>query len=251
MMLIGARLEAGLDLRIEPPAVSLPYVELTASVLRAFGVRVSRAGRLRWEVVPGDFRGREFLVEGDYSSASYFLAAPAIAGGRVRVDGLDPSSAQPDACLPEILAQAGCRVERGPDWIRVEGGGGIEAFELDVVECPDLVPTLSVLALFAGGPCVLRGVAHLRWKESDRIAALTRNLTSLGARVTASEDELRIAPPAGPRPPEALVETYSDHRIAMAFAVAGLRQAGVTLDDADCVSKSNPSFWEDLARLVR
>jgi 3-phosphoshikimate 1-carboxyvinyltransferase len=249
MLLVAARLEGGLDLRIDPPAVSLPYVKLTADVLHEFGVQVSSPGPLSWRVRPGEYRGREYRVEGDHSAASYFLAAPAIVGGSVRVDGLDPDSAQPDARLSRILQRVGCRVERGRGWIRVNGEGRIGPFDLELADCPDLVPTLSVLALFAAGPCVMRGVAHLRWKESDRIEALVKNLTAFGARVAVSGDAIRITPPSGKRPGEVLVETSSDHRIAMAFAVAGLRLPGVTLDDAECVSKSNPTFWRDFLRL--
>ncbi len=247
LMLIGSRLRGGLDLAMPPPAVSLPYVELTARVLGEFGVEVSRTSELAWRIAEGDYRGRDYPVEGDHSSASYFLAAAAVVGGRVRVEGLDPDSAQPDARLARILDRLGCRIRSGPGFIEVEGSGRVPPFDLDLSDAPDLVPTMAVLALFSEGPTLMHGIGHLRLKESDRLALLARNLVRLGREATASGDSLRISVPADLR--GAVVETDSDHRIAMAFAVAGLRLEGVTIDDAQCVSKSNPTFWNDFAEL--
>jgi len=247
LMLIGSRLRGGLELEMSRPAVSLPYVELTARVLGEFGVAVQRTSELSWRVIEGDYRGREYPVEGDHSSASYLLAAAAVVGGRVRVEGLDPGSAQPDARLAPILGRMGCAVGSGPDWVEVEGSGRVPPFDLDLSDSPDLVPTLAVLALFSEGPTVMRGIAHLRIKESDRLALLARNLARLGRDASVCGDSLRVSAPAGLR--GAVVETRSDHRIAMAFAVAGLRLEGVTIDDAGCVSKSNPGFWRDFAAL--
>jgi 3-phosphoshikimate 1-carboxyvinyltransferase len=249
LLSIASRLPGGLDLQIEPPAASLPYVELTAGVLSAFGVSVERVSRLRWRVAAGGYPGRELAVEGDHSSASYFLAAAAVAGGRVRVEGLAPDSRQPDARLGTILRDLGCRVATGPDWVEVEGEGRLPGFELDLGDAPDLTPTLAVLALFAKGPCVIRGVAHLRHKESDRLELLARNLRALGRHAIAFEDRLVVESPppclGGTR-----IETASDHRIAMAFAIAGTLIDNVTITDPDCVTKSNPLFWEQLDRLI-
>jgi 3-phosphoshikimate 1-carboxyvinyltransferase len=248
LLLVASRLEGGLDLSIEPPAVSLPYVDLTAAVLSTFGVAVTPVSELHWRVAAGGYPGREFHIEGDHSSASYFLAAAAVVGGRVRVDGLSPESLQPDARLGAILHELGCRVETGHDWVAAEGSGRIPAFDLELSGSPDLAPTLAVLALFSDGPCVLRGVGHLRHKESDRLELLARNLRTLGRHATALEDRLVVAPP----PPclgGGRIDTASDHRIAMAFAVAGMRIDGVTIDDPDCVAKSNPGFWGQLDKL--
>jgi 3-phosphoshikimate 1-carboxyvinyltransferase len=248
LLLVASSFERGLDLRLEPPVVSLPYVELTAAVLRRFGVVVERRGDLQWRVESGDYPGREYQVEGDHSSASYPLAAAAIVGGRVRVRGLDPQSAQPDARLGRILARAGCAVRTGPSWIEVAGDGRIETLDLRLEEAPDLVPTLAVLALFAEGPSTLRGIAHLRLKESDRLAVLERNLCRLGREARAGQDQLWIGPRTGPLQGTTIL-TGSDHRMAMAFAVAGLRLKGMRIDDPACVVKSNPGFWDQLARL--
>ncbi len=250
LLLLGGALAGGIDLRLGPGAVSTPYVELTAQVLRAFGARIRRPEPRRWVVEQGATRGTAYSVEGDHSSASYFLAAAAIAGGVVRVERLRADSAQPDARLATILTAVGCRVERGPDWVRVRGGDGIAPFDLDAGDCPDLVPTLAALALFARGPCRIHNVAHLRLKESDRLDVLARNLVVLGRGAEAAADSLTIGPPAG-RLHGGVITTAGDHRIAMAFAVAGLALPGIAIDDASCVTKSNPAFWTDFARLER
>ena len=247
LMLIAARLGQGLDLELEPPVVSLPYVALTVAVLEQFGLEIEQVEELRWRIPPGDLRGREYRIDGDHSSASYFLAAAAVLGGRVRVVGLDPRSKQPDARLGRILQQAGCSVSTGSDWIEVASTGNVAPLNLEMGDAPDLVPTLAVLALFAEGPSTLRGIAHLRHKESDRLEVLARNLRDLGRDAHAGEDHLQVAPRSGALR-GALIRTDSDHRMAMAFGLAGLRQPGIRIDDADCVAKSNPRFWDEFER---
>lgn len=253
LMSIGCCLPGGLDLRLLPPAVSLPYVELTAAVLDAFGVVVERPARLGWRVRPGVPRARDYAVDGDHSSASYFLAAPVFAGGRVEVRGLDPDSRQPDARLAAILERGGVDVRRRPGAIETRSDGGLRAFDVDLGEAPDLAPTMAALALMADGPCRLRGVAHLRIKESDRLAVLAENLLALGREARATGSTLEIGAPGGGTAARrgALVRTASDHRIAMAFAVAGLAIEGIEIDDPGCVSKSNPAFWDLLDALRR
>jgi len=248
LLLVGSRLPHGLELMVEPPAVSRPYLDVTVRVLEQFGVAIERPGELQWTVSPQSYGGIDFCVEGDHSSASYFLAAAAIVGGRVRVRGLDPESAQADACFGGILRELGCQVSTGEDWIEVVGDGKVRPFDVDLSDAPDLGPTMAVLGLFAEGPATLRGVSHLRHKESDRLQVLADNLVRLGRGARASGDRLEIARPDGPIR-GGRIATASDHRIAMAFAVAGLRVDGVVLDDADCVNKSNPEFWEQFEAL--
>jgi 3-phosphoshikimate 1-carboxyvinyltransferase len=249
LLLVGSRLDRGLDLTLDPPAVSLPYVELTVGVLEAFGVGIERTDALRWRVRPGTYAAREFRVEGDHSSASYFLAAPAIVGGRVRMEGLHPDSAQADARLGELMAGAGCDVSAGEDWVEVRGGRRYVGFDLDMGAAPDLVPTVAVLAMFADGPSVIRGVEHLRIKESDRLETVASNLRRLGCAAIAIDDRLEIRPDrSGYR--GGVIETASDHRMAMSFAVAGLAIEGVVIDDPGCVSKSNADFWSQLDSLT-
>jgi 3-phosphoshikimate 1-carboxyvinyltransferase len=248
LLLVAPRLPDGLDLTLEPPVVSLPYIRLTAGVLADFGVSIEQVEDLRWRVPPQDYGARDYSVEGDHSSASYFLAAACIVGGRVRVRGLSPQSAQSDAVLVDLLDSLGCEIGRGADWIEVSGTGRIPGFDLHMGDAPDLVPTMAVLGLFADGPCAIRGVAHLRLKESDRLEMLASNLRLLGRAATAEADRLTIGPP-----PEHLgggqVPTASDHRMAMAFAVAGLRLGGVTVEEPGCVAKSNPAFWTQFEKL--
>ena len=248
LLLIGPSLPGGIELTLVPPVVSRPYVEITAAVMNDFGIAVERLAPLRWRVPAGRYDGRVYRVEGDHSAASYFLAAAAIVGGRVRVDGLDPRSAQPDRRLGGILEDLGCRVSRGDDWIEVEGGQPLNGFDIDVNDAPDLVPTLAVMGLFAEGPTRLRGIAHLRVKESDRLEAIAANLRALGRPARAREDCLEIDGSDGPLR-GAKIATESDHRIAMAFSVAGLRLEGVELDNPACVAKSNPAFWAHYHRL--
>src|SRR5262249_53456837 len=162
--------------------------------------------------------------------------AAAIAGGRVRVEGIDPNTRQPDVGIVGLLEKMGCRAQRGPDWIEVHGPAGkLVGIDADMNELPDAVLALAVVALFAVGPTRIRNVANLRIKETDRLAALETELRKLGANARASTDSLEIEP-APLRAAE--IDTYEDHRMAMAFALAGLRQPGVAIRDPGCVSKT-------------
>jgi 3-phosphoshikimate 1-carboxyvinyltransferase len=247
LLLVGSSLERGLDLTIEPPAVSLPYVDVTERVVSEFGVAVRRDG-LRWEVRPGGHAGREITIEGDWSSASYLLAAAAITGGRVVVTGLSPASAQADRRLLSILRDMGCEIVVSEGATEVRGGPRWPGFDLDLGDAPDLVPTVAALAAFGTGGSRIRGVGHLRHKESDRLDRIAANLTAIGRPASVVDDRIEIAPPSGPLH-GAMIRTASDHRIAMAFAVVGLAVDDVSIDDASCVAKSWPGFWDELAKL--
>ncbi len=237
---------------IEGDLVSRPYVDLTIDVMRRFGAEVQASPpgpqARAFAVTPGRaYAPRDLAIEGDYSSASYFFAAAAVTGGRVRVDGLDPKSAQGDARFVTLLEAIGCRVEKGSDSVTVEGGSRLRGLEADCGAMPDIVPTLAVVACFAAGTTRITGVPHLRIKETDRIAALVAEINRLGGDATAEPDGLSIHP----RPLRgASIETYNDHRMAMALAVAGLRVPGVVIRNPACVSKSFPQFWTQLDDLV-
>jgi 3-phosphoshikimate 1-carboxyvinyltransferase len=248
LLLIAPVLSDGLDLRLLPPAVSTPYVELTLAVLEAFGARIRRPEPFRFVVEPGGLSGRVYRVEGDHSSASYFLAAAALCGGRVCVTGLDPRSRQADAAFAGMLESIGCRVRAEAESVEVAASGRIPGFEIDAGDCPDVVPTLAALAAHAEGPCVIRGVPHLKWKESDRLEVLAENLCRLGRPAVADGSSLRVDTSQGDLRP-ATIRTASDHRIAMAFAVAGLRSP-LSIDDPACVAKSYPAFWDDFGTLT-
>jgi 3-phosphoshikimate 1-carboxyvinyltransferase len=228
--------------------VSRPYVDLTLDVMRAFGASADWKGSDALRVRAGaHYRGRRYAVEADASSAAYPFCAAAIAGGRVRVEGIDPDTRQPDVGIVALLEQMGCRAERGPDWIELRGPADrLRGIDADMNELPDAVLALAVVALFADGPTRIRNVANLRIKETDRLSALETELRKLGARAVATADSLSIEP-APLRAAE--IDTYDDHRMAMAFALAGLRQPGVAIRNPGCVSKTWPGYFDMLAAL--
>jgi 3-phosphoshikimate 1-carboxyvinyltransferase len=249
LLLIGSRLEGGLDLNLTQNPVSVPYVALTAAILSRFGVGVEQHGPLRWKVPQTGYTGRNWTVEGDWSSASYLLASAAVAGGSVRVCGLDPGSPQPDAALLPVLSRCGHQVTVDGDEVMVEGCGTGSGFEEDVSDCPDLAPTLAILGLFSRERCAIRSAGTLRYKESDRLQLLADNLSRLGRPAEIRGDDLVLPECPGVRLQGAEIRTDADHRIAMAFSVAGLVLPGIVIRDAQSVGKSNPGFWTQLERL--
>jgi 3-phosphoshikimate 1-carboxyvinyltransferase len=237
-------------LTIEGPLPSQPYVAMTTDVMHALGVEVLSAESRRYVVAAGQrYRAGTFAIEPDASAATYFWAAAAVTGGRVLVQGLDRDSRQGDVGFIDVLAQMGCTVHEEAGGLAVAGPapGELHGIDVDLNAMPDTVQTLAVVALFARGPTTVRRVGNLRVKETDRLAALTEELSRLGARVEQQDDGLTIHPPATITP--AAVATYDDHRMAMSFAVAGLAAGGITIRDADCVTKSLPGFFEALAGL--
>lgn len=228
--------------------VSRPYVEMTLDVMAAFGARAgwSEDGGLR--VAAGRrYAPRSYAVEPDASSAAYPWAAAAIAGGRVRVEGLPAASRQADARFVDVLERMGCAVDRGERHVTVTApADGLRGVDVDMNALPDAVLALAVVAAFARGPTRVRNVANLRIKETDRLAALERELRKLGAGAEAGPDFLVIEP--GPLR-GAAIDTYEDHRMAMAFALAGLRIPGVVIRRPECVAKTWPHFFDALERL--
>jgi len=232
---------------LEGRLVEAPYVEMTLAVMEAFGVSVGREGVRRFFVRSGQrYRAREYAIEPDASAAAYFFAAAAITGGRVRVPGLSRSSLQGDARFVDLLEEMGCRVVRGEGFLEVSGSGVLRGIEADLSEMSDQTMTLAAIAPFADGPTRIRRVAHIRHQESDRLAATAAELRRLGQEVEESDDGLVILPrPVRP----AVVQTYDDHRVAMAFAVTGLRAPGIAIADPGCVAKTFPDFFERLEDL--
>jgi 3-phosphoshikimate 1-carboxyvinyltransferase len=241
-----------LTLTVAQTLVSQPYVTMTLDVMRAFGVDVP-AGDLRRFAVPcGRYRGRRYEIEPDASAASYWFAAAAITGGTVTVEGLRRAALQGDVGFVDVLARMGCEVRDEPDGLTVAGPERLRGIDVDMNAVSDTVQTLAVVALFAEGPTRVRGVAHIRHKETDRIRAPAVELRKLGAAVEEFDDGLCVTPPprgvAGLRGAE--IDTYDDHRMAMSFALAGLRIPGVVIRDPLCVRKTYPEFFADLRRLV-
>ncbi len=248
---------AGSDVRIEVKGSvpSAPYLKMTTSVMDHFGVAVLSQyddhGAKFVVAAPQRYAGRTYAIEPDASNASYFLAAPAIVGGRVTVNRLGTDSIQGDARFVDVLERMGCRIERGADTLTVHGppkGMNLAGIDIDLNAMPDMVQTLAVVALFAEDPTTIRNVANLRVKETDRLAALDRELTKLGAVVHQQDDGLRITPPTTVRP--ATVDTYDDHRMAMSFALVGIKCPGVVINDPQCCGKTFPEFFERLEEMT-
>jgi 3-phosphoshikimate 1-carboxyvinyltransferase len=246
LLMVAPRALRDVLIRIEGELPSRPYMELTLDVLRTMGVEtLAAAGRI---IIPAlqEYRAGEYAIEPDASAATYFWGAAAVTGGRVCVAGLTRRSRQGDVRFADVLGMMGCTVAERADGLEVAGPatGALDGIEVDLNEMPDTVQTLAAVALFARGPTVIRNVANLRIKETDRIAALANELTRLGARVEAGADGLTIHPPPVLRAAE--IETYDDHRMAMSFAVVGLAAGGIVIRNADVVSKSFPDFFEVL-----
>lgn len=231
------------SIHVDGNLVSKPYVEMTLQVMEAFGVKVENRKYRRFEIVPGLYHGREFAIEPDASAASYYFALGALTGRPVTVPGLGGESLQGDLAFLDILEHMGCEVERSPTGSTVRGVETLAGVDVDMNAISDTVMTLAVLALFARGHTRIRNVAHIRHKETDRIAALAIELTRLGATVQELPDGLIIHPPERLRP--ATIQTYDDHRMAMAFALAGVRAEGIVIHDPGCVAKTYPNFWID------
>ncbi len=231
--------------------VSQPYVAITLDLMERFGVTVSRAGWARFGVGHGArYRSPGRLdVEGDASSASYFLAAGAIGGGPVRVEGVGGTSTQGDIRFVEVLRSMGAAVTLGDRWIEARGVPPLRALDADLNHIPDAAMTAAVLALFADGPSTIRNVANWRVKETDRLSAMATELRKVGATVEEGADRLRIAPPPRLRP--ATIDTYDDHRMAMCFALVALGGVAVRINDPQCVRKTFPDYFREFGRLAK
>ncbi|MDQ7849609.1 MAG: 3-phosphoshikimate 1-carboxyvinyltransferase [Armatimonadota bacterium] len=235
------------ELVVDGPLVAAPYVEMTLGVMAAFGVTVRREDPARYLVAPQRYAPRSFRVEPDASSASYFFAAAAATGGTVTVPGLGPASLQGDVHFLDVLQAMGCMVEWEEEAVTVRGPSRLHGVDADLANMPDMTMTLAALAPFADGAVRIRGVGHIRHQESDRLEALATELRRLGQEVRLLPDGLEVLPrPVRP----AVVETYGDHRMAMAFAVVGLGAAGVAIAGPECVSKTFPEFFSALDALL-
>ncbi len=227
--------------------LSKPYVTMTLAVMDSFGVKVNAVPELNhFEIPQGRYAAHDYAIEGDASSASYFFAAAAITGGRVTVANVPSPSLQGDAIFAELMGRMGCQVTSTGEGITVVGPKVLNGIEVDMGDCPDVVPTLAVVASQAQGRTVIKNIAHLRIKECDRLQVMVHELSKLGARVEERPDAMIIEGLGPDAPPMhgAEIETYQDHRIAMCFAVAGLVVPGVKVLGEECVAKSFPDFWE-------
>ncbi|MEA3195528.1 MAG: 3-phosphoshikimate 1-carboxyvinyltransferase [Betaproteobacteria bacterium] len=242
---------SGKNARIEVQGelISKPYVEITLNVMKRFGVEVRRTGWRYFDVPAGKYVSPGKIdVEGDASSASYFLAAGALGGGPVRVVGVGRGSIQGDVRFTEVLEKMGAQVTLGDDFIEVRGGK-LRAIDLDLNHIPDAAMTAAVMALFADGPSVIRNVASWRVKETDRLAAMATELRKLGAQVEEGKDFLKITP--GKLKSDVSIDTYDDHRMAMSFSLVALGGVPVRINDPQCVAKTFPDYFAVLGSILR
>jgi 3-phosphoshikimate 1-carboxyvinyltransferase len=244
LLLASALSDTDTELEIEGELVSRPYVEITRRMVAAFGGSIEVTGSGFFWKGGGGYRGHDYSIEPDASSASYAFALAAATHSRVQVPGLGPQALQGDYGFVDLLAQVGAKVEKQPDATTVVGSGALAGVDVDMFNISDTVMTLAALAPLASGPTTIRNVANIRIKETDRLAATVAELRRLGQDVTEGPDWLRVQP----RPLRAaLVHSYKDHRMAMSFAILGTASAGVSIEDPACVAKTYPGFWRDLA----
>jgi 3-phosphoshikimate 1-carboxyvinyltransferase len=223
---------------------SKPFIGMTLQTMKDFGIEVENNDFKEFKVPKGEFMAQNYRVEGDYSNASYFMAAAAITGGKVKVTNLRQDSTQGDKFFLELLEKMGCEIERDNDSVTVQGRA-LKGISVDMNDYPDIVPTLAVVAAFAQGQTEIKNIEHLRLKETDRIKAVVTELKKCGVKARETKDSILIEES---QPKSAEIETYNDHRIAMSFAAMGLR-TGMQIKGEDCVKKSFPHYFEELKKL--
>jgi 3-phosphoshikimate 1-carboxyvinyltransferase len=242
LLLSGPYAQKDVEIAVSGDLVSKPYVDVTVDVMTAFGVQVKRDGYAKFSIAAGQkYQSRDYAVLGDVSSASYFWAGAAITGRTVTTQNIHPHGRQGDIRLLEVFERMGCRVKRESDRVTVSGGD-LKGVDVDMGGMPDMVPTLAAAALFARGKTTIRNVAHLRFKESDRLSAVAQEWRKLGGSVDEFEDSLLIH--GGEPFHGADVDPHDDHRLAMSLAVIGLKVPGVSIQNPACVNKSFPQFWD-------
>ncbi|MEZ5380075.1 MAG: 3-phosphoshikimate 1-carboxyvinyltransferase [Acidimicrobiales bacterium] len=231
---------------VDGELVSAPYIDLTIATMRHFGAEVEADDHRSFAIANTGYVGTTIDLEPDASAASYFFAAAAITGGRVRVEGLGSHSIQGDLAFVDVLASMGAEVTQGPDWTEVSGTGSLHGVTVDMADFSDTAQTLAVVATFADSPTVITGIDFIRRKETDRIAAVVAELARRGIDAAEDADGMTIHPGV---PQPGVVETYDDHRMAMSFALLGLIHPGIVIADPGCVAKTFPHFFAELDQL--
>jgi 3-phosphoshikimate 1-carboxyvinyltransferase len=248
LLMIAPFADAPVEITIEGALTSKSYIDMTIAAMGSFGVQVENRGYKTFRIGSGQtYQPCTYGIEGDASGAAYFFAAAAVSKKTVRVTNLNPESLQGDIRFVDLLARMGCEVKKGENDIEVSGAD-LRGIEIDMNDMPDTVPPLAVVALFARSATVIKNIANLRLKESDRLQTIACALQNLGARVSVTDSALTIIP--APRYRGAFLDTREDHRLVMSFAVAGLRIPGLRMSHPDCVSKSYPGFWREFARIA-
>jgi 3-phosphoshikimate 1-carboxyvinyltransferase len=249
LAMVGPCTRDGLTIEFTGTLVSLPYLEMTKLVMQSFGGHCDSTRTHTWRINPTGYQGIEYAIEPDASAASYFVAAAAMTGGRVRIEGLGRSSMQGDVNFCDVLEKMGCSVEwhESPHPGVTVSGRATHGIDIDMNAISDTVPTLAVVALFASEPTHIKNVAHIRDKETDRIRDLATELRKLGAKVTEHPDGLTIYPSPLHK---ATIQTYDDHRMAMSLSLVGLCVEGVDIIDPSCVAKTFPDYWNRLSDIA-
>lgn len=236
------------EIEITTELFSKPYVDMTIAIMQNFGIEIERNGYQFFKVSPSTYSPiTNYLIESDASAASYFFAAPALLGGTLCVENISRQSVQGDIDFLDVLAEMGCKVDEEENAIRITHHGSLHGIDIDMSNIPDTAQTLAAIAPFASSPTRIRGIASARVKETDRVSAVCNELTRLGVQVEEYEDGMKIYPCEKIQP--ALVQTYNDHRMTMAFSLIGLRAEGVQIENPGCVSKTFPNYFEVLERL--
>ena len=248
LLMVAPYAQSQVEIEVATELNSKPYVDMTLSIVQDFGVTVEQDGYNYFRISPARYSSlSNYLIEPDASAASYFFAAPAICGGIVRVQHISRKSVQGDIAFLDVLTQMGCSITENKNSIEVAGSTELRGVNVDMRDIPDTAQTLAAIAPFASTPTRIRGIASARVKETDRVSATCTELARLGVKIDEHEDGMTIYPCDEIHP--ATVQTYNDHRMAMAFSLIGLRVPGVTIENPSCVSKTFPNFFEVLETL--
>ncbi len=248
ILMVAPYAEQAVEVTLSSELNSKPYVDMTLSIMQDFGVEINRDGYRSFSIPIKKYGSRsEYAIESDASSASYFFAAPALCGGSIKVENISKRSKQGDIAFLDLLQRMGCSISEAENHIIVTGVSELQGIDADMRDIPDTAQTLAILAPFAASPTRIRGITSARLKETDRIHATCAELTRLGVQVEEHEDGLTIYPCRKFDP--ARIQTYNDHRMAMAFSLMGLRIPGVSIEDPECVSKTFPGYFEVLKTL--
>jgi|SRR5690554_1373609 len=250
LLMVAPLFSGDTHIQVDGELVSKPYIDITLDTMQKFGVTATHDNYQSFTIkgkqqylAPG-----EIMVEGDASSASYFLAAAAIGKGPIRVHGTGNASVQGDAAFARVLEQMGARVTYSDTWIEVEGTGKLKGIDADLNHIPDAAMTIATTALFAEGTTRIRNIYNWRVKETDRLSAMATELRKVGATVEEGEDYLVVEPPASIQP--ATIDTYDDHRMAMCFSLASFGEAEIVINDPGCTSKTFPTYFEEFERIA-
>jgi 3-phosphoshikimate 1-carboxyvinyltransferase len=248
LLMVAPYAKSSVEIEVVTELNSKPYVDMTIAIMKDFGIEIERSGYSKFTIQPASYISAfNYAIESDASAASYFFAAPAICGGTVRVENMSRASKQGDIAFLEILQQMGCTVIEADHSLQVTGCSSLRGVDVDMRDIPDTAQTLAAIAPFACSPTRICGIASARVKETDRVHATCTELARLGVQVEEHEDGMTIQPCKSFKP--AIVQTYNDHRMAMAISLIGLRVPGITIQNPDCVSKTFPDYFEVLDSL--